>query len=92
MEEPDIRSWPGLSCQFGANCSCARRKTLKRQAITRYSGKSHENKSNSKQAGGRGQRGKGTNYYHRRKRTSSRRCCQIHALPESRHAQYPSLP
>ena len=33
MEEPDIRSWPGLSCQFGANCSCARRKDTERQAV-----------------------------------------------------------
>ena len=82
-EEPDIRSWPGLSCQFGANCS-ARRKDTERQR-TRYSGKSHEKQGNSKQAGGKGSMAKARSTTTGAKRTSSRRCqatlCQSHGTP-----------
>ena len=90
MEEPDIRSWPGLSCQFGANCSCARRKDTERQAAhgtvaNRTKSKVTVNKPEERAAWQRHGVLPQVQAYELAPLPS-------HALPEPRHAQYPSLP
>ena len=62
IRQPEQATWrnptsghgPVFRASLVRTALCARRKDTERQAVLRYSGKSHEKQSNSKQAGGKG--------------------------------------